>query len=196
MLFTETRLRGAFIVDIEEHVDSRGFFARTFCQHEFAAHNLNPLVAQTNIAFNKSRGTLRGMHFQMPPTMETKLVRVTHGAVLDVVIDLRPESETYLQHVSVELTAANRRALYVPVRFAHGYQVLQDDTEVTYEMGDFYTPDGQGGLRYDDPSLGLVWPLPISVVSAKDSAWPLLAGNEPELRAKMNLHNALSAEPT
>src|SRR6202521_1125905 len=144
MLFTETNLKGAFIVDVERLEDDRGFFARTFCQREFGAHGLNPTIAQANIAFNSKQGTLRGMHFQFPPATETKLVRVTRGALLDVIVDLRPESPTFLQHVAVELTADNRRALYVPERFAHGYQVLEDNTEACYDMGEFYAPDLQG----------------------------------------------------
>src|SRR5437879_1920833 len=121
MIFAETKLSGAFIVDLELREDSRGFFARSFCQREFAEHGLNPVVAQANVAFSNTMGTLRGMHFQFPPVTETKLVRVTRGAILDVIVDLRPESPTYLQHVGVELTAENHRALYVPDRFAHGF---------------------------------------------------------------------------
>ena len=126
MIFTETKLKGAFIIDIERREDSRGFFARAFCQKEFAEHGLKPVIAQANIAFNKTKGTLRGMHFQYPPAAETKLVRCTRGAILDIIVDLRPESPTYLEHIAVELTADNYRALYVPERFAHGYQVLED----------------------------------------------------------------------
>src|SRR5260221_9986697 len=124
MIFTETHLHGAFIVDLDRREDGRGFFARSFCQREFMAHGLNPTVAQANVAYSRTKGTLRGMHFQFPPVTETKLVRVTRGAILDVVVDLRPESPTYLQHVAVELTAENHRSLYVPERFAHGFQVL------------------------------------------------------------------------
>jgi dTDP-4-dehydrorhamnose 3,5-epimerase len=185
MIFTETVLNGAFIIDIERHHDSRGFFARSFCQRELVVHGLNPVVAQSNVAFNLRKGTLRGMHFQFPPTAESKLVRITRGAVLDVIVDLRPESATYLQHVAVELSAENHRALYVPVRFAHGYQVLDNHTEATYEMGDFYVPDAQGGLRYDDPTLGISWPVPITEISDKDKKWPLLSEVETELRARM-----------
>jgi dTDP-4-dehydrorhamnose 3,5-epimerase len=185
MIFTETKLKGAFIVDVDRREDSRGFFARTFCQHEFVEHGLNPNVAQSNIAFNLYKGTLRGMHFQFPPAAETKLVRVTRGALLDVIVDLRPESPTYLQHVGVELTADNRRALYVPERFAHGYQVLEDNTEATYEMGEFYAPELQSGLRYDDPVLRLVWPLPPVEVADKDQRWPLLAESGADLTIRM-----------
>ena len=126
MIFTETKLEGAFIIDLDLKEDNRGFFARAFCQHEFEEHGLKPVIAQANIAFNRRKGSVRGMHFQFPPAAETKLVRCTRGAILDVIVDLRPESPTYLDHVSVELTADNHRALYVPERFAHGYQVLED----------------------------------------------------------------------
>ena len=136
MIFTETKLKGAFILDVERREDQRGFFARAFCQHEFAAHGLKPVIAQANIAFNKKKGTLRGMHFQFPPAAETKLVRCTRGAIVDIIVDLRPESPTYLQHISVELNEDNARALYVPERFAHGYQVLRDSTETSYQVGD------------------------------------------------------------
>ena len=124
MIFTETKLNGAFIVDIERHEDPRGFFARGFCQREFEEHGLKPVIAQGNIAFNHKKGTIRGMHFQFPPAAETKLVRCTRGAIVDIIVDLRPESPTYLQHIAVELTEDNYRALYVPERFAHGYQTL------------------------------------------------------------------------
>src|SRR5438270_4609264 len=140
---------------MERHEDSRGFFARSFCQREFVEHGLNPVIAQSNVAFNTKRGTLRGMHFQVPPAAESKLVRVTHGALVDVIVDVRPESPTYLHHVMVELTSESHRALYVPERFAHGYQVLEDATEAVYDMGEFYAPDAQRGLLYKDPRLGL-----------------------------------------
>ncbi|HEX8968890.1 MAG TPA: dTDP-4-dehydrorhamnose 3,5-epimerase family protein [Chloroflexota bacterium] len=185
MIFTETHLKGAFIVDIDPREDSRGFFARVFCQHEFADHGLNPVIAQANIAFSRSSGALRGLHFQYPPFADTKVVRVTRGAIVDVIVDLRPESPTYLEHVAVELTADNHRALYVPERFAHGLQVLRDETETTYLMGAFYAPEAEGGLRYDDPRLALTWPRPVAEISAKDAAWPLLDEFEPELRRRM-----------
>jgi dTDP-4-dehydrorhamnose 3,5-epimerase len=186
MIFTETRLKDAFVVDLDRREDARGFFARSFCQQEFLEHGLNPVVAQANVAFSKSKGTLRGMHFQFPPVSETKLVRVTRGAILDVIVDARPESPTYLQHFGVELSAENHRALYVPDRFAHGFQVLEIDTETTYLMGAVYTPGAEGGLRYDDPALGIAWPLPVSEISARDTAWALLETSEPEIRARMS----------
>src|SRR5713101_5483366 len=186
MIFTETKLRGAFLIDIERREDSRGFFARAFCQHEFSEHGLKPLIAQANIAFNKKKGTLRGMHFQFPPAAETKLVRCTRGAILDIIVDLRPESPTYLDHVAVELTADNHRGLYVPERFAHGYQVLEDRTETSYQVGEFYAPETEGGLLYSDPRLGLEWPLPVAEISPKDAEWRSLREIEPELKRKMS----------
>jgi len=186
MIFTETALAGAYIVDLERREDDRGFFARMFCQNEFRDHGLEPVIAQANVAFNRRRGTLRGMHFQFPPAAETKYVRCTRGAILDIIVDLRPESPTYLEHVAVELTEENRLALYVPERFAHGYQVLADETETSYQVGEFYTPEAEGGLRHDDPRLGLSWPLPVSAISDKDRAWALLEESEAEVKRRMS----------
>jgi len=185
MTFTETRLRGAYVIELERREDERGYFARAFCQHEFEDHGLKPVIAQANVAFNAKKGTIRGMHFQFPPAAETKLVRCTRGAILDIIVDLRPESSTYLEHVAVALDADSGNALYVPERFAHGYQVLVDETVASYQAGEFYAPDAEGGLRYDDPRLGLDWPLPAAVVSEKDRLWPLLEENEPELQRRM-----------
>ena len=179
MIFTETPLAGAWILDLERREDDRGFFARTFCQEEFTEHGLLPVVAQCNLSFNHRAGTLRGMHYQLPPAAETKLVRCTAGAIYDVIVDLRPESPTYMQHVGVELTAENRRALYVPGMFAHGYQALTDAAEVSYQVGEFYTPGAERGLRHDDPALGIDWPVPVTVISDKDANWPLLEGARP-----------------
>ncbi len=187
MIFTETSLKGAFIIDINRLGDNRGFFARTFCQHEFEEHGLKPVIAQANIAFNNDKGTLRGMHFQYPPRAETKLVRCTRGAIIDIIVDLRPESPTYLQHVAVELTEDNHRALYVPERFAHGYQVLVDKTETSYQVGEFYSPEDEGGLMFNDPRLGLSWPLPVREMSEKDSQWKLVDEIEPELKRRMGV---------
>ena len=187
MIFTETKLRGAFIIDIEPREDERGFFSRAFCQKEFEAHGLKPVIAQANIGFNRRKGTLRGMHFQYPPAAETKLVRATRGAVLDIIVDLRPESPTYLQHVGVELSADNHRAIYVPERFGHGYQALEDNTETSYQVGEFYTPGAEGGLPYNDPALGLSWPLPVSSISPKDAAYRPLSEVEAEVKARMAL---------
>ena len=186
MIFTETKLKGAYIIDIDRKKDSRGFFARAFCQKEFEAHGLKPIIAQANIAFNLKRGTLRGMHFQCPPAAETKLVRCTRGAILDIIVDLRPESPTYLDHIAVELSEDNQRALFVPERFGHGYQVLRDNTETSYQAGEFYTPGSEGGLRYNDRRMGLQWPLPVAVISEKDTNWKLLDDIEPELKRRMS----------
>jgi len=172
MKFTETNCPGAWIIDIEEISDDRGFFARTFCRDEFRAHKLKDVTAQCNLSFNHEAGTLRGMHYQLPPATEVKLVRCTRGAIYDIIVDLRPGSPTYLQHVGVELSADNRRALYVPDLFAHGYQTLTPDAEVTYQVTEFYTPGYERGIRHDDPALGLSWPLPVSVISPKDASWP------------------------
>ncbi|MBD1906026.1 dTDP-4-dehydrorhamnose 3,5-epimerase [Funiculus sociatus GB2-A5] len=174
MKFTETKLKGAFIIDLEQRPDHRGFFARTFCMEEFQEHGLKPTVAQCNLSFNHKKGTLRGMHYQIAPATETKLIRCTQGAIYDVIVDMRPNSPTYLLHIGVELTAENRRALYVPEMFAHGYQTLTDAAEVTYQVGEFYTPGYERGLHYDDPVLGIEWPLPVSEISVKDAAWTLL----------------------
>src|SRR6201987_1416751 len=174
MIFTETKLKGAYIIDLDRRPDGRGFFARAFCQDEFRDHGLKPVIAQANLASNVKRGTIRGMHFQYPPAAETKLVRCTRGAILDIIVDLRPESATYLQHVSVEFSEENHRPLYVPERFAHGYQTLRDNTDTSYQVGEFYTPEVEGGLMYNDPRLGLKWPMPVTVISDKDQKFELL----------------------
>ena len=174
MQFSQTKLKGAFIIDLEQKTDYRGFFARTFCAQEFEAHGLKPTVAQCNLSFNHKRGTLRGMHYQTPPAAETKLIRCTQGAIYDVIVDMRPESPTFLQHIGVELSADNRRALYVPEMFAHGYQALTDGAEVIYQVGEFYRPGFERGLRFNDPLLDIEWPLPVSEISVKDAAWALL----------------------
>jgi dTDP-4-dehydrorhamnose 3,5-epimerase len=172
MIFTETKLKGAFIVDVELKPDDRGAFARAFCAHEFEAQGLKSTVAQCNLSFNHKAGTLRGMHYQIAPACETKFIRCIKGAIYDVIVDLRPESPTYLQHIGVELTAENRRGLYIPEMFAHGYQALTDGAEVIYQVGEFYTPGCERGFRYDDPAFRLEWPLPVSVISEKDASWP------------------------
>jgi dTDP-4-dehydrorhamnose 3,5-epimerase len=187
MIFTETKLKGAYIIEIDRKEDARGFFARAFCQKEFEAYGLKTLIAQANVAFNLKKGTLRGMHFQYPPAAETKLLRCTRGAILDIIVDLRPESATYLQHIAVELNEDNHRALYVPERFAHGYQALQDNTETSYQVGEFYTPSAEDGLLYNDPRLGLEWPLPVTVISEKDHRFKRLNEIEPELKRRMHI---------
>lgn len=186
MIFTETKLSGAFIIDLDRKTDERGFFARSFCQHEFREHGLRAVTAQTNIALSTRKGTLRGMHFQYPPAAETKLVRCTRGALLDIIVDLRPESPTYLDHVRVELNEDNMRALYVPERFAHGFQALRDNTVTSYQMGEFYKPNAESGFRYDDPLLGLEWPLPVSVMSPKDLVLRGLREIEDEVKCRMS----------
>ena len=187
MIFTETKLKGAFIVDLERREDDRGFFARAFCQKEFAAHGLKPAVAQVNVSSNIRKGTVRGMHFQFPPAPETKFIRCTRGAILDKIVDLRPESPTYLQHVSVQLDEDNMRALFVPERFAHGFQALADKTSTSYQAGEFYTPETEAGLRYNDPRLALEWPLPVSAISPKDQNFALLETCEAEIRRRMSV---------
>jgi dTDP-4-dehydrorhamnose 3,5-epimerase len=190
--FIETKLKGAFIVDAEPRGDERGFFARVFCQKEFEDRGLEINVAQTNVGVSVKRGTLRGMHFQYPPAIEAKLMRCTHGAILDVIVDLRPESSTFLEHVAVELSGDRPRALYIPGRFAHGYQTLQDGTAILYQASAFYTPSAEGGLRYDDPRLAIAWPLPVTAVSGKDSNFDLLESVERRLTKRMSL---VRAEP-
>ncbi len=171
MIFTETTLQGAFIIDLDRKSDDRGYFARMFCGNEFEQHGLKPIVAQCNLSFNHQKGTLRGMHYQIPPATETKLVRCIRGAIYDVIVDLRPDSPSYLRHVGVELTPENGRSLYVPELFAHGYQTLTDDTEVMYAVSEFYTPNCERGARYNDPAFGIEWRLPITTISEKDASW-------------------------
>jgi dTDP-4-dehydrorhamnose 3,5-epimerase len=179
MKLLETSINGVMIVDHDRHGDERGFFARTFCAREFEAAGLRSTVAQANLAFNRQAGTLRGLHFQRPPAAEAKLVRCTRGRVFDVAVDIRPDSPSYLAHVGVVLDPEARRALYVPEGCAHGYLTLADDTEVSYLVSEFYTPEAEGGLRWDDPRLAIDWPAPVHVVSAKDAGWPLLAEDGP-----------------
>ena len=171
MRFIATKLASAFIIEPEPHQDSRGLFARTFCAREFREHGLVDAFVQCNTSWNARKGTLRGLHYQLPPSSEVKLVRCTAGALLDVIVDLRPDSQTYLQHVGVKLTAKNRRAVYIPEMFAHGFQSLEDGTEVFYQMSEFYAPKSARGLRYDDPKLGIRWPLPVASVSDQDEGW-------------------------
>jgi dTDP-4-dehydrorhamnose 3,5-epimerase len=172
MLFTETKLAGAFIIDIEKREDQRGFFARSWCQHEFEACGLISRLVQMNLSFNPKQGTLRGMHYQIAPHAEAKVIRCTRGAIYDVIIDLRPSSPTYTQWIGVTLTADNYKMLYVPEQFAHGYQTLEDRTEVTYQVSQFYAPTFERGARYDDPVFGIVWPTAVRVISDKDKTWP------------------------
>jgi dTDP-4-dehydrorhamnose 3,5-epimerase len=170
--FSPTALAGACIIDIEPVQDERGFFARSWCREEFAKHGLNPDLAQCSISFNKKRGTLRGMHYQAKPHEETKVVRCTRGAIYDVIVDLRPESPTFRKWIAVELSADNRRMLYVPPGFAHGFQSLVDDTEVFYQISTFYHPESARGARWDDPAFGIEWPVMKRVISDKDRQYP------------------------
>lgn len=171
VLFTETKLKGAYLIDLELRQDDRGFFTRTFCAREYAEHGLETALVQHSLSFSNKAGTLRGMHYTVAPMNEAKVVRVSRGAIWDVIIDMRPESPTYTQHISVELSADNRRTLYIPPMFAHGFQTLMDDTEVMYQMSDFYAPGHERGLRYNDPAFGIRWPLPVSTISEKDALW-------------------------
>ena len=168
MLFRETKLPGAFVIELHKHEDERGFFARSWCQKEFEAHGLNRQTVQCNVSFNKLKGTLRGMHYQVVPCAEAKLVRCTRGAICDVIIDLRRESATYKQHVSEVLSSDNYKALFVPEGFAHGFQTLEDNSEVFYQMSAFYSLEHQRGLRYNDPAFRISWPIEATVISDRD----------------------------
>ena len=173
MKFVQTFLARAYIINLDPHGDERGFFARSWCQQEFAAHDLNTRLVQCNISFNTKQGTLRGMHYQAEPYAECKLVRCTTGAIYDVIIDIRPDSPTFKQWTAVELSAANRRMLYIPAGFAHGFQTLHDNTEVFYQMSEFYVPEASRGIRWDDPAFGIQWPATESrVMSDKDRSYP------------------------
>ena len=172
MIFSETKLKGAFIVEPEKHEDDRGFFARSWCQKEFQTHNLNPTTVQCNISFNKMKGTLRGMHYQVAPFAEAKLVRCTAGAIYDVIIDLRPGSPTYKQHVGEVLTANNYKMFYVPESFAHGFQTLEENTEIFYQMSEFYSREHARGVRYSDPAFGIEWMISDPIMVDRDRNYP------------------------
>lgn len=176
MRFTETKLKGAFVVEIDKLTDDRGFFARSWCRKEFEAHGLSGRVAQANVSFNRKKGTLRGLHYQIAPYTECKLVRCTRGAVYDAIIDLRPDSPTYKQWTGIELTADNYTMMFIPEDFAHGYQTLSDETEVTYQISEFYTPGSEKGIRFDDPAFNIKWPLKVTTISDKDMTWPDFKG--------------------
>lgn len=174
MIFTETRLPGAFVVDIVKHEDPRGFFARTWCRREAEAQGIEVSWVQSNVSYNRNQGTLRGMHYQFPDA-ETKLVEVVQGAILDVIVDLRPNSATYLQHFAVELSASNHRLLLVPAGFAHGFVTLADDTTILYQMSAFYNPDQACGFRWDDPRFAIQWPPGARILSDRDRQLPCFA---------------------
>jgi dTDP-4-dehydrorhamnose 3,5-epimerase len=172
MKYTPTKVAGVTVIDLEPQRDHRGFSSRTFCAHEFASHGLTFDVTHTNILFNYTRGTVRGMHRQLPPYAETKLVRCARGAVVTATVDVRPESQTYGDHVMVELSAENQRALFLPPYVAHGFQTLIEDTEVSYHISGQQSPAGEQGFRWNDPEFGIVWPLPVTVISEQDASWP------------------------
>ncbi len=169
MIFTETPLAGAYLIDLERRGDGRGFFSRVFCSNEFAELNLATNFVQVNNSLSSNRGTLRGMHYQLPPHAETKIVRCIQGALCDTIIDIRKESPTFGQHYQVELTAENRRMLYVPKGFAHGFITLTDDTEAFYFTDEFYSPDSERGIRWNDPTFGITWPIEPTEISDKDA---------------------------
>lgn len=172
MIFKETALSGAYLVELEAVEDERGYFARTFCRDEFAAHGLNPKIAQCSISYNARRGTLRGMHYQVEPAAEVKLVQCVRGSLYDVILDLRPEAETYCRWIGLELSSENRRMLYIPEGFAHGFQTLEDDTVVYYQISEFYAPQHARGVRWNDPAFGIDWPLSEPLISEKDRLLP------------------------
>lgn len=173
MIFTETALKGSFVIDPEAVRDERGMFARTWCQKEFEAQGLKVTWVQSSISVNNRKGTMRGMHYQAAPHEESKLVRCTRGEIYDVIVDLRPTSPTYCRYVGVTLSAENRRAVYIPKQFAHGFLTLEENSEVSYYMSEFHDPASARGLRWDDPTFGIQWPDAIMVMSEKDRSWPV-----------------------
>ncbi len=174
MRFHETPVPGAWLIELEPHADARGLFARTYCAREFAEQGIRFEVAQCNLSVNHRRGTLRGLHYQAPPSAEAKVVRCVRGAIHDVIVDLRPDSPAYRRHYAVDLSAENRLALFVPELCAHGFQTMTDGAEVSYLMGEFYDPDAQRGVRWDDPAFAIPWPLAVTEISEKDASWPLV----------------------
>jgi len=181
MIFAATQLDDAWLIEVEPREDQRGFFARTWCRQELAAQGLDTEIAQESLSYNRDCGTLRGLHFQRSPHEETKIVRCTRGGIFDVIVDLRPRSPTCLQWQGFELTAENRKALYVPKGFAHGFQTLTDEAEIAYQISAFYAPDSAGGYRYDDPEFGIAWPLPVTAISERDLEWPPFKSNATSL---------------
>ena len=172
MTFHQTKLPGIFEIHLEPQPDERGFFARSWCQRQFEEQGLNPRLAQCNVSFNTRKGTLRGMHYQMAPYSETKIVRCTHGAIYDVVLDLRPQSPTFKQWIALILTGANWNMVYIPEGCAHGFLTLEDQTEVFYQMSEFYHPDAARGVRWDDPAFQIAWPAEVEVISDRDCSYP------------------------
>ncbi|MBV8333895.1 MAG: dTDP-4-dehydrorhamnose 3,5-epimerase [Alphaproteobacteria bacterium] len=179
MMFTATLLEGAWLIELDRREDERGFFARIWCRRELAAQGLDAEIAQQSLSYNRHRGTVRGLHFQRPPHEETKIVRCTCGGIFDVMVDLRRWSPTYLRWQGFELTAENRKALYVPKGFAHGFQTLADNSEVMYQMSEFYASEAAGGYRFDDAAFGIIWPLPVTVISERDLGWAPVSTSPP-----------------
>lgn len=177
MIFRGTRFEGVYVIDLQRLEDERGFFARSWCEREFENHGLNPRVSQCNVSFNRKRGTWRGMHYQAKPHEEAKVVRCTRGAIYDVIADLRPASDTFQQHFAIELSGENRRMLYVPEGFAHGFLTLEDDAEVSYLMSESYFPDGARGFRWDDPAFSIRLPIDVAVISDRDRSYPDFASS-------------------
>ena len=182
MIFVETNLSGAFVIEPELREDERGFFAVMWRVEEFERRGLDARLAQCGVSYNRRRGTLRGMHYQREPHAQAKLVRCTRGAVYDVIVDLRPESPTFARWIGVELTASNYRMLYVPRGFAHGYQALEDDSEIFYQMSESYRPEAEAGVRWDDPAFGINWPLAVTVIAPRDRDYPDFRPPEPARR--------------
>jgi dTDP-4-dehydrorhamnose 3,5-epimerase len=174
MRFSKTELAGVFIIDVDYYADARGGFARTYCRDEFAAVGVHAPIVQSATSFNVKAGTLRGLHFQDPPHSQAKLVRATAGALYDVVVDLRPESSTFGRHLGVELSAQNRRMIFIPKQFAHGFMTLADATEIEYQFDEVYAPGSEGGLHYADPDLAIAWPRSVDVISDRDATLPRL----------------------
>jgi len=184
MTFKETSLKGAYEIHLEPHFDDRGYFARSYCWREFEAQGLNPKVVQCNVSYNRARGTLRGMHYQQAPFAEVKLVRCVRGAIYDLIVDLRADSPTYRKWTAVELRSEPGKSssmLYVPAGFGHGFQTLEDQTEVVYQMSEFYAPEAARGFRWDDPAFNLVWPEPVTVMSEADRNYADFEAVEPRI---------------
>ena len=177
MLFRKTDIQGVFIIEPEIIEDERGFFACSWMEDEFRERGLNPRLAQCNISFNKQRGTLRGMHFQIKPHEEAKLVRCTRGSIYDVAVDLRKDSETLYRWVAAELTEDNHQMLYIPEGFGHGYQTLSDNTEIFYQMSAYYHPESARGFRWSDPAFGIKWPMPVTMIAERDANYPLIGAD-------------------
>lgn len=178
MIFINTSFEGVYVIEIERHQDERGYFARTWCQREFEEHGLNPRLVQCNLSYNKMKGTLRGMHFQAAPYEEAKLVSCTQGAIFDVIVDLRPDSPTFKCYYSITLSAEVHNMLYIPEGFAHGFLTLTGDTNVNYQMSEYYAPEYARGVRWNDPAFGIEWPEIVNVISERDNNYPDFAGLE------------------